>query len=175
MKFYLQRFCILRKGVVARSHYVAIRWLTVSHKILGSCHCGNVSYEIATEVKASDLTARSCDCSFCRMHSATTWSDPQGSATIRIKDPASLQKYQFSLRTAEFFICRVCEAYIGAVLIEGDTMWSTLNLGLSDLALKAKPVSYGSEDASNRISRRRGAWTPTTVVGTTNPVQATDT
>jgi len=100
------------------------------------------------------------------MHAAKTWSDPHGSASIRVKDPDHLQKYRFGLKTADFYVCRTCGAYVGAVLSEGNKMWSTLNLRLSTLTLDAMPASYGDENAADRISRRRQAWTPTVVVPT---------
>ncbi len=99
------------------------------------------------------------------MHAAKTWSDPQGSASIRVKDLDQLQKYRFGLKTADFYLCRTCGGYVGAVLSEGNHMWSTLNLRLSTLALDAIRASYGAENAADRISRRRQAWTPTVVVG----------
>jgi len=69
------------------------------------------------------------------------------------------------LKIADFYVCRTCGAYVGAVLSEGNQMWSTLNLRLSTLVLDAVPASYRDENAADRISRRRQAWTPTVVVG----------
>lgn len=124
-------------------------------------------YEISTATSSSEIIARCCDCSFCRMHAATTWSDAAGSATIRVNKFANLQKYRFGLQTADFFICKVCGAYIGAVLTKGDKLWSTLNLRLSGLNSATRQASYGDEDASRRVERRQQSWTPTIVSGTT--------
>ena len=134
--------------------------------IQGQCHCGNLAFELSTEASESDIAPRACDCSFCRIHGAKTWSDPNGHATITVQHQRYLQKYLFALETAEFWVCRVCGAYIGAVLSDQDGMWSTLNLRLTRFhSLPESPVSYGAEQADERISRRKRVWTPTAVVG----------
>ena len=135
-------------------------------KIRGQCHCGNLSYELDTQIAASDIKARACDCGFCRIHAARNWSDPNGSAAIEVRNPQQLQRYLFALATAEFFICRVCGAYLGAVLSAADGIWSTVNLRLSDLPdVSEENASYGSEGKGERISRRKTVWTPTQLVG----------
>ena len=134
--------------------------------IRGQCHCGNLSYELETQLAESDIKARACDCSFCRVHGALNWSDSQGRAKIEVNDPQQLQRYLFALATAEFFICKVCGAYVGAVLFAADGCWSTVNLRLSDLsAVTETRASYGSEQEDERIARRKNVWTPTQVIG----------
>lgn len=134
--------------------------------IQGQCHCGNLAFDLSTEASESEIEPRACDCTFCRIHGAKNWSDPNGRVTIRVRDQRFLQKYLFSLKTAEFFICRACGAYVGAVLSNGDGMWSTVNLRLTRFhSLPASPASYGLEQAEERISRRKNVWTPTEVIG----------
>jgi hypothetical protein len=133
--------------------------------IQGQCHCGNLAFELSTEVSESQIEPRACDCTFCRTHGAKNWSDPNGKTIIRVKERRSLQKYTFALMTADFFICRVCGAYLGAVLRDEDGMWSTVNMRLTRFHdLPASLASYGSEEAKERIFRRKRAWTPTTVI-----------
>lgn len=137
------------------------------HQIYGVCHCKNLSFELSTEIDPNTIQARACDCSFCRLHGAMTWSDPQGKATIRIGNEQQLQKYRFALGTADFYICRVCGTYLGAVLSDEDGAWSTVNLRLTGLPLRnEQTVNYASEDVSGRIARRKRAWTPTTLITT---------
>ena len=133
--------------------------------IKGSCHCGNLSFEPSTDTPVEEVVARACDCSFCRIHGARNWSDPQGSAIVRVRDPAHLQKYVFALRTADFYVCRICGAYVGALLTEDSQSWSTLNLRLSDIDVAEAAASWGGEQSDQRITRRKQNWTPTTVVG----------
>lgn len=133
----------------------------MSNIIKGACHCGNVTYEISTETSLTDITARACDCSFCRMHGAQTWSDAAGTATISVRNPDDLQNYRFGLKITDFIVCRTCGAYVGAVITEDGKLWSTLNLRLSGLNAAVESASYGDEDASSRIARRKQNWTPT--------------
>lgn len=139
------------------------------HTLRGTCHCGNLSYELHTRVPLDEVRPRACDCRFCRMHAARNWSDPEGTAVVRIRDARHLQRYRFALRTADFLICTVCGAYLGAVLGEGDKAWSTVNLRLSGLDVGETTASYGNEDTGERIARRQRKWTPTTVVVASAP------
>jgi hypothetical protein len=135
-------------------------------KIRGKCHCGNLCYELETQLAESDIEARACDCSFCRMHGALNWSDSQGRAKIEVNDLQQLQRYLFALATADFFICKVCGAYLGAVLFAADGCWSTVNLRLSALSeVTEASASYGYEQEDERIARRKNVWTPTQVIG----------
>lgn len=134
------------------------------HSISGSCHCGNLSYELRTAIPKSGIRARACDCRFCRIHAALNWSDPDGRALIRISDEQRLQRYRFALRTADFFICTICGAYLGAVLFDEDGTWSTVNLRLSGLLTSEEPASYGAETEMDRVERRKRLWTPSEIV-----------
>jgi len=133
------------------------------HAIHGSCHCGNLSFVIQTRISPKDIRARACDCSFCRIHAARNWSDPDGKAIIRVLDEQRLYKYRFALRTADFYICTTCGAYLGAVLADGTGTWSTLNLRLTALPADEEVASFGAENTDDRIARRKRAWTPTEI------------
>jgi hypothetical protein len=135
----------------------------MTNEIAGSCHCGNLTYRLLTHTALAEIRARACDCKFCRIHAAQNWSDPHGSVRIHVERLHELNKYRFASRTADFFVCRACGAYLGAVLTEGDTAWSTVNLRLSDLSVHQQSVSYGAEDSDQRIARRKRVWTPTTI------------
>ena len=52
---------------------------SMTHTIVGACHCGNLSFELTTRTALDDIVARSCECSFCQKHGATYWADPKGS------------------------------------------------------------------------------------------------
>lgn len=102
--------------------------MKTTYKVAGECHCANLSFELTTRTALGDIVARSCDCSFCQKHGATYWADPEGSITIRIEDERYLQKYHFGLRTADFYICRVCGTCLGAVLSDEDGAWTISGL-----------------------------------------------
>jgi len=132
--------------------------------INGSCHCGNISYELRTAAEPVDIRARACDCNFCRIHGAQNWSDPDGEAVLRVEKTQRLHRYRFALKTADFYVCTVCGAYAGAVLEDGEQAWSTVNLRLTGLELNEEVASYGSEDTAARVDRRKRVWTPTQVI-----------
>ncbi|MDE0644824.1 MAG: hypothetical protein OXH84_01105 [Gammaproteobacteria bacterium] len=137
------------------------------HKVVGECHCGNIAFELTTQKELADIVGRSCDCTFCQNHNPIYWADPEGSIAIRVKDVSSLQKYRFGHKTADFYICRVCGSYLGAVLEDDNDIWSVVNLRLTELDVQhIQPVSYGNEDYSNRETRRKRLWAPTTIEAT---------
>lgn len=134
--------------------------------IQGRCHCGNISFELETALGDEDVRPRSCDCSFCSMHGAKTWSDPEGHATIRVADARALARYRFGLEVTDFLVCRTCGAYAGAVTLADDGTWATLNLRLTRFRdVDASGAHYGGESADERNARRRRMWTPTAIVG----------
>src|SRR5262249_49534842 len=80
----------------------------------GSCHCGALTVELETAREPRELPVRMCGCTFCRKHRPRYTSDPSGHLTIRIADPASVSRYRFGLRLADFLICRTCGVFVAA-------------------------------------------------------------
>lgn len=121
-----------------------------------------------TALAAELWQVRACQCSFCRRHGARTTSDPAGRVSFRVRQEAALQRYQFGLRTAEFWLCRTCGVYLAAVLTSPRGQFATLNVNAllepPEIA-KAVPVSYDEETAEHRRARREQRWTP--VAGST--------
>ena len=58
----------------------------------------------------------------------------------------------------------MCGTYLGAILSDDDGTWSTVNLQLSELSVDEEVASYGAEDTSDRVARRKRVWTPTTII-----------
>jgi hypothetical protein len=134
-------------------------------KIQGQCHCSNIAFTVQTSVAEADVELRACDCSFCRAHGAKAWSDPHGQAEIFVQNNAKLQRYCFSLKTAEFYICGNCGVYVASVLTDSGKSWSTFNMRLTKLYDEpATPVNYDSESTVERVQRRKDVWTPTKVL-----------
>jgi hypothetical protein len=133
----------------------------------GACHCGNLEVRFETEIAPADFKLRACDCTFCRKHGVRTVMDPKGRAFIEAHRPAELTRYRFGLATSEFFVCKKCGCYAGAVLTEPSGAWAVINVNLFDdqsiLPREAQVGSYGSETAESRSARRRQQWTPATV------------
>lgn len=134
--------------------------------INGACHCGNIYYQIETEKDLNDLVARACGCSFCRMHGAKSFSDPEGRARLGVKDVSKLERYRFGLRALDFFVCTACGGYAGAVLADDDGTWVTLNLRLSEHRdAPDNAAHYDNQSGAERTARRKKMWTPATIEG----------
>jgi hypothetical protein len=135
----------------------------------GQCHCGAIGVELMSDRPLDEQALGACQCSFCRKHNARAFSDPKARVTLTAADPEQLQRYTFGLRTSEQIICRRCGVYVAMTLIQGDRVWSVINVdALDDRALftrMAEPRDYSAEDREGRIERRKARWCPTTLVG----------
>lgn len=132
----------------------------------GGCHCRNITVEFETDSAPADMTPRACQCSFCRQHQSRAVSDPSGRLRIHVADGRALSRYQFSLKTIEFLVCRTCGVYVGAIMPDptDDKAIATLMIStLDDRAAFPPPVAkdYDDQDAAARADRRRELWTPT--------------
>jgi hypothetical protein len=135
--------------------------------LTGSCHCGAISATLYATRPAAELEVRACQCSFCTRHGAKTVSDPAGRCRFEI-DGAALSRYRFGTRTGVSLICNRCGIYAGAIVEDGDSVWSVLNArGLAIGEFKdrtAEPKVYEGETPEQRIQRRKAMWTPTEIV-----------
>jgi hypothetical protein len=133
----------------------------------GACHCGAIRGTLDASKPAGELQVRACQCGFCTRHGAMTVSDPAGRATFEI-EPTALTRYQFGARTGTSLLCARCGMYAGAILEDGGSVWSILNVrGLAIPEFKdrrAEPVVYEGETPEARIARRKARWTPTEIM-----------
>jgi hypothetical protein len=127
----------------------------------GACHCEAIGFAYETAIPPEAWTIRACACRFCRTHGAATTSDPSGVLQLTCRDPERLVRYQFGLRTAEFWLCRDCGVYLGAVTTSGQFGIINTNTLIDRLALPPAALrSYDGETAAGRTSRREQRWTP---------------
>jgi len=134
------------------------------YRIVGGCHCGNISYVFDASARVEALGLRACQCSFCRAHGARTTSDPNGEIRISIRDKEKLQRYRFGLKTADFLICRACGVFVGAHMTTDGKSYFTVNAN----SFKPPPAydiiavanDFGAEDVGGRTARRAHRWTP---------------
>ena len=131
-------------------------------KIAGTCHCGNITFELDWTLDAAGIPARACDCTFCVKHGGV-WTSQSGAAlrvTIGDRDDVSL--YAFGTKTAMFHVCRKCGVVpLVTSVIEGD-MYAVVNVNTFDDAarelLRPAPISFDGEDEAARLARRRRGW-----------------
>jgi hypothetical protein len=122
---------------------------------------------LETVCDPSLLPVRTCGCSFCSRHRPRYTSDPGGHVTIRVASEASVSRYRFGLRLADFLICRTCGVFVAAYE-PGDPGRAVVNLDVLARAAEfvAPPsqfTAYDSEDVATRTARRSRNWTPATL------------
>ena len=130
----------------------------------GSCHCGNVRFELSWSPEPAEIRARACDCTFCTKHGGLWTSNPAGSLRISVADPALVSKYSFGTHTATFHICARCGvAPVVTSEIDGRT-YAVVSVnaleGVDASRIKRAPVSFDGEDIGSRLERRKRGWIP---------------
>ena len=133
-----------------------------------SCHCGAVRAELETETDPAEVDVRECQCAFCRAHSATSASDPNGRIRYMEREAGDITYYQFGTKSCEAVICRHCGVYMGAVMRNADgSGYATTNIKhYEDRPLFTRPPRerhYDDELFEERQERRRQTWTPLAV------------
>jgi hypothetical protein len=131
----------------------------------GRCHCGAIAFELRTPRTPDQWAVRACQCSFCRTHGARTTSDPEASVRFIISDESRLNRYRFASKSADFYVCRDCGAYVASVIDSPRGRFATLNVNVISRAVNvpaATPVTYDTETPAQKLERREQKWTPVT-------------
>ena len=130
--------------------------------IHGSCHCGNISFELDWKADPSEIPARACTCSFCSKHGGVWTSKPDGALRITVKDPSLVSKYAFGTRTADFHICAKCGIVpVVTSTIDGVTYAVVSVNAFNDVdrsMLRPAPISFDEENEETRLARRKRGW-----------------
>ena len=72
-------------------------------KYTGSCHCGNVKYEVEGEIKS----AMACNCSMCQRKGSLLWFVPRDQFTLR-GDESATRVYEFNKHAIKHRFCPSC-------------------------------------------------------------------
>jgi hypothetical protein len=130
--------------------------------IRGSCHCGNISFELNWLPDPTEIPARACNCSFCTKHGGVWTSLPTGSLRISIEEPALVSKYAFGTGTARFDICGCCGVVPVVTSETNGRLYAVVNVNtFNDFPrslLRPAPVSFEDEDLESRLARRTRNW-----------------
>jgi len=130
--------------------------------IHGSCHCGNIAFELDWRSDPDEIPARVCGCTFCTKHGGVWTSSPAGSLRVTFRDRSQVRDYAFGTRTAKFHVC--CECGVVPVVtseIEGRVYAVVNTNSFDDLdrsMLRRSPASFDGEDAGSRLARRTRNW-----------------
>lgn len=131
-------------------------------RLHGSCHCGNIRFRLDWDGWPEQITARACDCSFCRKRGGVWTSCPGGRLQVWLAEPAQVSPYRFGTGTADFQLCTRCGGVpVVTSRIEGRLHAVVSVPALDDLdpaLLRLAPASFGEEDVEQRLARRARGW-----------------
>jgi hypothetical protein len=134
----------------------------------GACHCGGIKVHLRTQKTPSELGARACQCSFCKLHGGSYTSDAAGALSIETSGPVN--RYRMGTGTAEFLICTNCGVVPAATWKRDDgKLLSVVRVQCLDirdeLEKYTKKWSLDGELANpeERFRRRSRTWTPTDI------------
>jgi hypothetical protein len=140
---------------------------SVSSKLRGSCHCGNISFELAWPGDAAaganfTIPARRCGCTFCIKHGGIWTSHPAGALKARLARPAEVSRYEFGTGTAEFLVCARCGAAPLVLSRIAGRDYAVVNVntfdGIDATRIQVAPASFEGEDVEGRLARRQRNW-----------------
>ena len=133
-------------------------------RMTGSCHCGNIAFELDWAGDASAIPARACGCSFCIKHGGVWTSDPRSRLQVEILDGNLVSKYAFGTQTATFYVCARCGAVPFVTSAVDRRVRAVVNVNVLDNVdpahLRRASVDFGSEDVESRLARRARNWIP---------------
>jgi hypothetical protein len=131
-------------------------------RIQGSCHCGNIRFELTWERAPSTIPARACGCGFCTKHGGVWSSDPAASLAVSVREPALVSKYEFGTATAEFHLCGRCGIVPVVTSTIDDHVYAVVSVNAFDnvpeALLDRRPVDFNGEDVASRLARRQRGW-----------------
>lgn len=131
-------------------------------RLKGSCHCGNIRFELDWRPEPTEIPARACTCAFCRKHGGVWTACHDGRLVVHLRDPDAVSRYAFETRTAHFHVCKRCGAVPFVTShIDGRT-YAVVNVNAFDdvdpALLRHAPVSFEGEDGADRLARRAKGW-----------------
>ena len=124
----------------------------------GSCHCGNIAFELDWPDDAPDIPARACGCSFCVKHGGVWTSHPRASLAIRCADERALARYRFGTGTAAFLVCARCGA-VPVVTCDIDArVHAVVNVntfdGVDAARLRRSGADFADEAVDSRLQKQ---------------------
>jgi hypothetical protein len=132
--------------------------------IEGKCHCGNISFTLDWPGEAAEIPARACGCTFCVKHGGVWTSNPGGTLTATIRNPARVNRYAFGTRTATFHVCSECGSVPFVTSAIDDHEYAVVNVNMFEnvepARLKRGATDFEGEAMESRLARRKRGWIP---------------
>jgi hypothetical protein len=130
--------------------------------IHGKCHCENISFALTWEPDPLQIPVRACTCSFCVKHGGVWTSNPRGTLTIAIAEPALVSRYAFGTRTAQFHVCTRCGIVPVVTSRIDDRLYAVVNVNafedVDPALLQRGSASFDGEGQETRLERRKRNW-----------------
>jgi hypothetical protein len=133
-------------------------------QIKGACHCGNIRFVLRWPEPAAEISVRKCGCTFCCKHAGAWTSHRRSKLEVEVGDLASVSKYHFGTKTADFYICSNC-GVVPFVTSEIDAHdYAVVNVNAFDdvanISLVSTSTDFEGENLDNRLERRKRNWIP---------------
>lgn len=130
--------------------------------IHGSCHCGNIQFDLEWPGDAARIAARQCGCTFCQKRGGTWTSNPDGRLSATIDNAEHVSLYRFGTKTAVFHVCSVCGVVPFVTSeIDGRT-YAVVNIAAFDSdesrTFDVAGSDFDGEDENSRLARRQQNW-----------------
>ncbi len=128
----------------------------------GGCHCGNIRYELGSEVPLSSWAARYCGCGYCTRHGALYASHPSAVMSVAVKRSELLGSYSFATASADFCFCKQCGVLTYLTSDIDGHLFGLVNVNtLADRPAefaRSPVMSYAGEAPNARLQRRKQNW-----------------
>jgi len=108
-------------------------------KYTGSCHCGNVKYEVEGEIQS----AMACNCSMCQRKGSLLWFVPRAQFTL-LSDENATRVYEFNKHAIKHRFCPNCgiHSYADGSDSKGNRMAAINVRCLEGIDLDTVPVTH---------------------------------
>lgn len=109
-------------------------------KYQGSCHCGNIAFEVEGELKG----AMACNCSMCQRKGSLLWFVPRDQMKLLTPQNENLGTYLFNKHVIEHHFCKTCgiHPYADGTDPMGSRMAAINIRCLEGIDLDAVPVQH---------------------------------
>jgi len=140
-------------------------------EIKGSCHCGNINFDLLWPGEASDVVIRKCGCTFCRKRDGSWTSHTSAELIAVIDDQSLVTKYRFGTKTADFYVCSVCGIVPFVISEIKGKQVAVVNVSAFDSldpsSLSSAATNFEGEDTDSRLERRSRNWIPNVQISAT--------
>ena len=108
-------------------------------KYRGSCHCGQVAFEVEGEIES----AMACNCSICQRKGSLLWFVPRDSLRLLTPEDAA-RTYEFNKHLIRHRFCPTCgiHPYADGTDAKGNRMAAVNVRCLEDIDLASIPVTH---------------------------------